>query len=210
MGAERVENYRQVLIYALGAHLKELDGEAVIGDEIRNALQEIEAEQAADKCKVYKNWKSCREVALRTVEKFNERVSKARRSTVGGASRGSFMGRGSYAAPSPSSLSQQQLLSISEIEIESDDEKDENGNKKKKKEADEGVGFWDAPSSDNGPNDANLGAQLNSVWSGVSSITGSILTKLEILISYVQMFGLIYTIDFSLNWPNLWYVCILC
>ena len=38
----------------------------------------------------------------------------------------------------------------------------------------------------------------------MTSITGSILTKAEIIISFLQLYGLIFVIDVNVNWPNIW------
>ena len=64
---------------------------------------------------------------------------------------------------------------------------------------DEGPGF-----SDFGGGDSNLGQKLDAIWSTMASVTGSILTKFEIIINFFQVYGLILVIDLHIPWPDLW------
>jgi hypothetical protein len=70
-----------------------------------------------------------------------------------------------------------------------------------KNEADDGPGFWDTGGA---ANDAELAANVDQVWSTMASITGNILTKAEIIISYFQLYALYLVIDLHIPWPQIW------
>ena len=38
----------------------------------------------------------------------------------------------------------------------------------------------------------------------IAAATGSILNKLEVVINFFQVYGLVLSLDINIEWPNLW------
>jgi hypothetical protein len=228
-GVTRVPHYRAYIIYAIGEHLTSLDREPVIADELRNALQFVEEEQTKGTCRLVKGgWRACREQAMLAARQFRVKrtaalASKQRRGSVSPGGVVAGRSHASAAAAAPAST----VLAIGEGEAEAasssnlpaalfagdggggggddsgdDDDDDLLDDDEAKRQADDGPGFWDVGGG--GANDAELSANVNQVWSTMASVTGSILTKFEIIISYFQVYALYLVIDLKIPWPGIW------
>jgi Leucine-rich repeat (LRR) protein len=173
--------YRAYCIYALGEQLKSLDGFNILDSERLGAIRKLEKEEGSTKLQ---NWPALAQAALKQVNVHRAQLKSS----------------GSEAAAAP----KQQLLGEGKMKQTVIDKKLDRVEFEDVSPLVPGVNYGGI---NNNVGDEAVGAVNHSGASNVFdevlvSVTGTLLTKFEIFINFLQVFGLVINLDIKIHWPQ--------